>query len=184
MGLLLGIERTLMTLILTAHACVTGNYADPCIICTSAKGEENHMLSPHVASPFFLLGNISYKKEMAGKMEIAIYFSWKSGPFLFHMKDIKGTYQYSWHLSTSSRVSRAEVWKKIILLRVLQWWISYSKDLENKITYLALCYNSFLDLLSCFVCFSVGWNSLVKMASMCQGELAFSWIEMTLDIVC
>lgn len=90
MGLLLKIERTLMTPILTGHACVTGNYADPCIICTSAKGEKNHMLSPTVASLFLLLGIISDKKEMAGKMEIANYFSQKPEPFLLHMKDIKG----------------------------------------------------------------------------------------------
>lgn len=90
MGLLLGMEGTLMTLTLTGHACVTGNYADPCIICTSAKGEENHMLSPHVVFSFLLLSNITDKKEMAGKMEIAIYFSQKSERFLLYMKDIKG----------------------------------------------------------------------------------------------
>lgn len=58
MGLLLGMEGTLMILTLTDHACVTGNYADPCIICTSAKSEENHMLSPHVV--FFISSSRQY----------------------------------------------------------------------------------------------------------------------------
>lgn len=48
------------------------------------------MLSPLVASLFLLLGIVSDKKETAGKMKIAIYFSQKPEPFLFHVKDIKG----------------------------------------------------------------------------------------------
>lgn len=119
MGLLLGIERTLMTPVLTGHACVTGNYADPCIIRTSAKGEKkNHMLSPHVASLFLLLGNISDKKEMAGKMEIAIYFSRKLESFLPHMKDIKG--EPINIVGIYSLQAEFQGKKKIILLRVLQ----------------------------------------------------------------